>query len=506
MSADIQSLKHSVVSKSTPELNGLIEEAITRGALKQCSQTDVKVCLPAFTVPKSDGGHRLIYDARYLNSKCQLPLSFEVLTIPIALQNSPWGSVCGKIDLKHAFWQVGLSSESQSLFGLRIGDTYYRWQVLPFGFSWSPLIFSAVLSEILEAARNKHPDLKVFEYLDDILVVGDKTEFGQKIMGFAQTLKAYGVILNDKKSELRACNSTSYLGFFVSPGLHRLQITKVKARKTRRVLRSVKETHHLQGIQSILGKLRHLSMGIPEIAGIIRRIPFWIYGMFRKYRLDPTRKKDWKTVVPIPMWIRTKFKICAHILTTTERRFCGLGQPNVCVLDADATPTHWGGCIHTRQEIQHLHFRGRFQGKKRPIAERELMATILSTLSAQKIIQGRSVIFRTDNLPVFWILTKGCSQNPRLNALCLLWWMIIRKWEIAPCIQWIPTEQNFYADHLSRNKLWVPHLRSTIPLSSRCSKISWLHPLDDFIASSSKTLKKLAKTSIRFLKRCGCGG
>ena len=474
--------------------------------MKECTEADVQLCLPAFTVPKSDGGHRLIYDARVLNSMCQAPAGFEVISIPIALQNTHAGWVCGKIDLKHAFWQIGLDPDCQSLFGMKIGKRFFRWQVLPFGFSWSAVIFSAIISKILEEVSQGHPKLKLFTYLDDILVVGERADFDQRMTALVKSLTERDVILNLKKSQLVGTESTTFLGFLVYPGLHRLNIPKRKARKTRRVLRSVKAIATLHQLQSVLGKLRHLSLGVPELSAFIRKIPVWIYGRLKHLGLDPNLRTSWSTKVEVPFWIRKRFRSAANILGTTERRFCGLGQSSICILDADATPASWGACLHTKDKIQERTYWGTFQGKERPIAERELMATIFSTLAACSRIKGRAVLFRTDNQAVYWILTKGSSRNLRLNSLCLLWWSIIRVWEIAPAIQWIPTDINFLADQISRRRVWSLETNRMMPLHNPSSKDSWRVALSDFMGSCSKIFKDLQRSSIRYLKRSGSDG
>ncbi len=203
-------------------LRDAISKAVSAGALEKCSESDLVCSMRCFTVPKRDGGRRLIYDARPINKVCELPPTFEMETLPVILQNCTSGSYGASIDLKSAFWQIEIDDESSKLFGIKT-DTgeCFRWRRLPFGFAWSPVIFSAFVAEVIDKCRGLYPHVEIFTYLDDILVVGPRWELKDVVRGIVNVLQQSKVTISYKKSELDPMEEIKYLGFFRKTGIPR---------------------------------------------------------------------------------------------------------------------------------------------------------------------------------------------------------------------------------------------------------------------------------------------
>ena len=144
----------SIACRHLSDVNdlGLVEaigKALEAGVFEECSEDGVEFVMKCFTVPKSNGTRRLIYDARPLNLLCEPAPHFELETLPVIQQSCEPGTVCGSIDLKSAFWQIGLNEQSRRFFGLQLSDgRTYRWRALPFGFFGRPLFSVRSFTEL----------------------------------------------------------------------------------------------------------------------------------------------------------------------------------------------------------------------------------------------------------------------------------------------------------------------------------------------------------------------
>ena len=215
-----------------PGLESALNKAIQAGALVPCARKDISSAMRCFTVPKSDGSRRLIYDARPLNQLCRPPRSFEMETLPVILQNCRKDSWCASVDLKSAFWQIAIEPTSQTYFGIELKDgRCFRWVRLPFGFSWSPVIFSSYIGQVLDQARDLMPNTRIFSYLDDILVVGEKDELESRVQQLVQILESRGVTVSKTKSELKPVQEIRYLGFFRETGFPFFEGAREKSSK-----------------------------------------------------------------------------------------------------------------------------------------------------------------------------------------------------------------------------------------------------------------------------------
>jgi len=93
-----------------------------------------------FTVAKSNGKLRAIFDCRALGRVCADPPRIRLAPIPEAMQEAAkiGARYMVSCDLKHYFFQLSLPSEAQRLFGCRCDSRYYVSNVVAMGFSWSP--------------------------------------------------------------------------------------------------------------------------------------------------------------------------------------------------------------------------------------------------------------------------------------------------------------------------------------------------------------------------------
>jgi len=98
------------------------------------------------------------------------------------------GKVFSKLDLRHAYQQLEVEKSCQELLTINTHKGLYQYTRLPFGISSAPLIFQAVMDQILKGQKN------TVCYLDDILIMGQNLEKHMKVFEeVLQWLEDHGI-------------------------------------------------------------------------------------------------------------------------------------------------------------------------------------------------------------------------------------------------------------------------------------------------------------------------
>uniref|UniRef100_A0A8C6YUY5 ribonuclease H n=1 Tax=Nothoprocta perdicaria TaxID=30464 RepID=A0A8C6YUY5_NOTPE len=202
----------------TPHINRLIE----LGILKRCRSPWNTPLLP---VRKPGGNdYRPVQDLREINARVEdihptVPNPYTLLsTLPPSMG---WYTV---LDLKDAFFSLMLAEKSQEIFAFEWEDLQkgiagqLTWTRLPQGFKNSPTLFNEALSEDLQSYRNKHPELTLLQYVDDILIAGMTEEDCKKgTEDLLQELVQLGYRVSAKKAQI-CKKEVVYLGYKLSQG------------------------------------------------------------------------------------------------------------------------------------------------------------------------------------------------------------------------------------------------------------------------------------------------
>ena len=124
-----------------------------------------------------------------------------------------------KLDLKAAFKSVGLPSCVDRLMGFVVGGVSFVYTRLPFGWSWSPEVFSAALRIVLDPVRAQFPDAIIIAYVDDIAVGHDDPALCVRVATAVMTaLRASSFRVSVDKTFLRPVRVLRFLGMLVRGG------------------------------------------------------------------------------------------------------------------------------------------------------------------------------------------------------------------------------------------------------------------------------------------------
>lgn len=157
---------------------------------------------------------RLCLDARKLNSVTQTD-AYPLPSIEGIFSRLPKANIISKLDLKDAFWQIGLDDESKHLTAFTVpGRPLYQFVVMPFGLCNAPQTMCRLMDELIPA------DLKhcVFGYLDDLIIVSDSFPAHLTVLvRIAEEFRRANLTLNIAKSQF-CVTEAKYLGYIIGYG------------------------------------------------------------------------------------------------------------------------------------------------------------------------------------------------------------------------------------------------------------------------------------------------
>lgn len=171
------------------------------------------------------GKVRLCLDARRLNQVTRKD-AYPLHNIEGIFARLPKANLISKIDLKDAYWQIGLSERSKGLTAFTVpGRPLYQFVVMPFGLCTAPQTMCRLMDQLIP------PDLRhcVFGYLDDLIIVSkDFQSHLSTLVRIADQFCRANLTLNISKSSF-CVTEVKYLGFVIGHGGIKTDPEKVEA-------------------------------------------------------------------------------------------------------------------------------------------------------------------------------------------------------------------------------------------------------------------------------------
>jgi hypothetical protein len=137
-------------------------------------------------------------------------------TISVIVDALQVGEYVTSVDLKDAYFHVAIHKDDKKFLRFVVDNEVYEFQVLPFGLSTAPRVFTRVVAALVAYLRKR--GIKMFYYLDDWLL---SNLFAEKLrehthLALAET-KSAGFIVNKDKSDLTLhkgqCTSEPYFSW-----------------------------------------------------------------------------------------------------------------------------------------------------------------------------------------------------------------------------------------------------------------------------------------------------
>lgn len=139
-----------------------------------------------FTVPKSDGGHRLCTDFRALNAFVQIPKFQMEGTQQVAelIQRNDFAML---VDLKDCYLTMGVHPGQRRYCRFRAPDgTRYQWKTVSFGMAEAPQICTKLLRPLIKILKGL--GIRCLIYIDDLLILHQDRVQLAKSMAIAMEL------------------------------------------------------------------------------------------------------------------------------------------------------------------------------------------------------------------------------------------------------------------------------------------------------------------------------
>lgn len=139
---------------------------------------------------------------------------------------------------------------------------------MPFGLSWAPFTFDALLNPLLDFLRETHPRCRWYKYLDDVLVTSpDRDACAAGLADLHDRLRELGFVVSTAKSDTEPRRVVEFLGVVLDfsrkecswPLRHAESVASLAADLDR-------PRAHLHDVQRCLGKLAFLCQLCPVLA------------------------------------------------------------------------------------------------------------------------------------------------------------------------------------------------------------------------------------------------
>jgi len=239
-----------------------IEELLKEEVIREVEEREVKFFSKMFAIPKPDGTNRVILDLRMLN-KSLVSKKFKmenIQTVKELMTKECWFI---KIDLKSAYHQIPIRREDQTYLSFHWKGKNYCYQVMPFGLSIAPRIFTKIMRPVVMKLREE--GIKCVIYLDDILVLGEsKEDLERKKKKVLDLLYSLGWMINQKKSMLEPVQEIEFLGLKLDSIKMSILVPNKKVREIKREIKRVleKEVISIRNLASLIGKIQAINQAV----------------------------------------------------------------------------------------------------------------------------------------------------------------------------------------------------------------------------------------------------
>lgn len=210
----------------SPEKRRIITELVDEMlSLDVIEPTESPWSSPVLIVGKKDGKPRFCLDSRKLNSITRKD-AYSLPYVSEILDNLRDAKYLSSVDLSKAFWQIPLHEPDRDKTAFYIpGRGTFRFKVTPFGLTNAP----ATQQRLVDKLFGPEFELKVFAYLDDIIIVS-KTfdEHVTLLERVLDKLKNANLSINLEKCQFFR-KQLCYLGYIVDSDGLRTDPAKVEA-------------------------------------------------------------------------------------------------------------------------------------------------------------------------------------------------------------------------------------------------------------------------------------
>ena len=413
-----------------------LKEYLAENYISKVTEKPTCVSPLGCVLKKGNEKYRIITDMRYVNQYINVPkIRYEDLSdLPKVVKNN---DLYAKVDLKDGFNNIFIKKDYRKFFGFKWKKSYYIWNVLNFGCSISPYLFTKILRPVVTYLRSCN--VRILLYVDDFLIVGSKDSISLDIELVIDTLTDLGWKINYDKSCLTPSDQVEYLGLQIQnreDGVPVLKVPKSKINKVRKDIRRVLKLNYVTArvLSKVAGQCNFICKAVLPGKLMLRNV----YNLIKqkitwetKLELNASAKND------LVWWAESLEKWNGKVILPSEID----GQ-----LVTDASQTGWGG--HYGKEITQGFWDQTMSQKHSNI--RELMAVLLSIRAFLPHLENKTINILSDNITtIAYINHMGGPMDELTNIAKLIWAEAIQH-NITIVAKHLSGRLNTQADGLSR--------------------------------------------------------
>jgi hypothetical protein len=340
-----------------------------------------------------------------------------------------------KIDLKHAYFHLGLAAHLQPYFRLKVGENIFQFQAACFGLNTLPQLWMEVMKVFQKLWRKK--GILCFIYLDDILIINTTPQGVEKDLSFMlESLNQSGMVINKEKSILIPCQKVDHLGFSLNLKDGVLEVPKTKLKAVRKELGKVltHTTLTCRKMAAILGSIRSFLMAMPFLRAFTDQMKDFV---------NQQAHLGWDFPQEVPQHLKQEV-LDLHRLTTSWAGRPFLDKIPLRHLHSDSSNHAWAGLDIKKGTVVQEFWR---EKGVLHINVKELIAAVETVKSLAKTKE--MVHLSVDNSVAFAYLKKGGGRLPHLNHIMRDFWKWCMFQKIQVQVELVPSAQD-QADFWSR--------------------------------------------------------
>lgn len=393
-----------------------------------------------FTVKKANGEDRLIIDLSKLNTQI-VHVTFQMESYTKINNLLEKDDYMTSIDLCDAFFSVPIHPDHRKFLAFEFNNNKYVFNVLPFGLTSSPRIFSKVLKPVIIFLRSQ--GIRISFYLDDIFLCSSSySESVYNTRLCLNLLESLGFNPNYKKSFLTPSHSMQHLGYLWDSKSMSISIPPEKIIKTKEIASLLlSKTPTLRELASFLGRLVSHSTAYMFSALHYRNIQLQHCLLIKNnvnwdhpITLSPESRSD------ILWWISCPVSLPSRSLLPIDY--------NV-TLKSDASSLGWGGYLSSRSYTSGIWSK---EEADLHINILELKAVFYCVSSFIEELKDSSLQILSDNMTTVYYINKiGGTHSEDLCLLSVDLWQILLLNNIKCFAFHIKGSDNTVADQFSRS-------------------------------------------------------
>jgi len=418
-------------------LNSELDSMLSDGVVEPSTSP---YCSPVLLVKKKSGEYRFCFDGRRLNS-VTVRDAYPLPRVDYILDRLRDCKFISTIDLKSAFWQISLSSESKPKTAFAVpGRGLFQFTVLPFGLADS----SKTMQRVLDTVFGPELTPYVFGYIDDVVLISETFEQHLNLLNevYDRLVRANLIVNFDKCHFCKP--SLKYLGYIVSQEGLSTDPEKVAA------VADFPRPATVTQIKRFVGLVGWYRRFIPDFSTLTAPITALMQGKRKSNPIEWTSDAEAsfneikKRLSSAPVMAAPDF--AREFIVQTDASNTGVGAVLSQVIDGVERPIAYASKTLTKTQRNYT------------VTERECLSAVWAVDHFRPYIEGTHFVLFSDHASLLWLrnLKDPVGRLAR-------WAMKLSQYDFD--LSHRPGKLNVVADALSRTEVAVVDV--SLPVSDK---------------------------------------